>query len=441
MIQPVESGLMDEERKTMKSDSVIIGVESREVKVYKEEKKPWFQSEYIVSNFHQGWLFDNCSHSLSDKGWIIGIQSVEYLGNKDPRFFFSLRTDRARKATTVFAHRRYHVNTWTHVAASYDGHHMMLYVNGAKVGGSTGQLGNLHSAFMSSCRTLMIGGDNSNSGHNFHGYMASFSLWKTAKPQEQFKRDYYQSVQEDESSLILRADWSKMEDHWRPGKDSHYPIWIFMRLPKPELVSPLTPPPCGLTVCDNVEIIKNYNSSWSLRAKKTIQYRVINIYDSNRQYPTVTKQQIELQHQALNEAFSKYNITWQLSITEVLNTTIRNRVILVNCEKSKIGNDNCESECDHPLTGYDGGDCRFQGRCYVWKRGDGICNMECNNVLDDFDDGDCCDPSVTDVRKACFDPDSPESIDTEYFKVRLMGEIKNKAKNFTPPHLICSHKE
>jgi pappalysin-2 len=34
--------------------------------------------------------------------------------------------------------------------------------------------------------------------------------------------------------------------------------------------------------------------------------------------------------------------------------------------------------------------------------------VECNNMLNDFDDGDCCDPEVTDVRKTCFDPDSPK---------------------------------
>ena len=68
----------------------------------------------------------------------------------------------------------------------------------------------------------------------------------------------------------------------------------------------------------------------------------------------------------------------------------------------------CDPECEHPLTGVDGGDCRLQGRCYSWNRRDGLCHVECNNMLNDFDDGDCCDPEVTDVRKTCFDPDSPK---------------------------------
>eukprot|EP00061_Rhincodon_typus_P017367 g46037.t1 len=339
---------------------------------------------------------------------MVGIESVEHSGRRNPRFFFSLRTDRARNATVVFAHQRYHANGWTRVAVSYDGQWMMLYVNGARVGISSGQLGDLHSSFMSSCRTLLIGGDSSQDGHSFRGYLASFALWKTAKSQEELVQSYRQGIPAGDPTLILEADFSKMEDQWIPDKDNHYPSWELMLLPQPKLVSPLNPPACGLTVCDNIDVIGNYNSYWPLRDKKVIRYRVVNVHDDQRRNPTVSREQIELQHQALNRAFGRYNITWELSVTEVLNTTLRNRVILVNCEKSKIGNDHCDPECDHPLTGYDGGDCRFLGRCYVWKRRDGFCNMECNNILDDFDDGDCCDPTITDVRKTCFDPDSPE---------------------------------
>ncbi|XP_059840833.1 pappalysin-2-like [Hypanus sabinus] len=364
-------------------------------------------------------VFDNCSYSLSEKGWKIGIQSLEYSGRKDPRFFFSLRTDRARKATTIFAHHNYHPNSWTYLAVSYDGRQMLLYINGARVGASTGQSGNLHSAFMSSCRTLLIGGDSSGDRHNFRGYLTSFNLWRTVKSQAELVKSYHQSMQERDSSLVLVADFSRMEEQWIPNKDSRYPIRNIVLIPEPELASPLTPPPCGLTVCDNIDVIKNYNSYWPLRGEKLIRYRVINIYDDKQQNPTVTKQQIELQHQALNRAFSRYNITWDLTVTEILNSTIRNRVVLVNCETSKIGNDHCDPECDHPMTGYDGGDCRSMGKCYLWKRRDGICNMECNNMVDDFDDGDCCDPMFTDVQKTCFDPDSPERT---YMSVKELKE-------------------
>lgn len=78
-------------------------------------------------------VFDNCSHSLSDKGWSVGIRTFEPGSTKDARFYFTLRTDRAVKATTVYSHQRYRANAWTHLMATYDGLHMTLYTDGAKV--------------------------------------------------------------------------------------------------------------------------------------------------------------------------------------------------------------------------------------------------------------------------------------------------------------------
>lgn len=80
-------------------------------------------------------VFDNCSHSLNEKGWSVGIRTMEPDGNKDARFYFTLRTDRAVKSTTVFSHQRYRTNDWTHLMATYNGHNITLYVDGAKVCG------------------------------------------------------------------------------------------------------------------------------------------------------------------------------------------------------------------------------------------------------------------------------------------------------------------
>lgn len=80
-------------------------------------------------------VFDNCSHSLSEKGWSVGIRTVEPAGTKDARFYFMLRTDRAVKSTTVYSHQGYRASSWTHIMATYNGHNMTLYVDGAKVCG------------------------------------------------------------------------------------------------------------------------------------------------------------------------------------------------------------------------------------------------------------------------------------------------------------------
>ncbi|KAM6165289.1 pappalysin-2 [Erethizon dorsatum] len=367
-------------------------------------------------------VFDNCSHTVNDKGWALGIRSGKDKGKQNARFFFSLRTDRMKKATTVTGHSRYQAGMWTHVAATYDGQRMALYVDGTQVASSPGQSGPLNSPFMASCRSLLLGGDISENGHYFRGHLGTLVFWSTALSQSHLQHSPQHASRADElATLVLTASFDPLKEQWTPFRDEKYPRLEVLQGsgPNPEIMSPLQPPLCGQTVCDNVELISQYNGHWPLRGEKVIQYQVVNVCDDEGLHPTVSEAQIRQQHVALNEAFSRYNISWQLSVHRVLNSTLRHRVVLVNCEPSKIGNDHCDPECEHPLTGYDGGDCRLQGRCYSWNRRDGICHAACNNMLNDFDEGDCCDPEVTDVRKTCFDPDSPKRA---YMSVKELKE-------------------
>ncbi|KAM5238615.1 pappalysin-2 [Ctenodactylus gundi] len=367
-------------------------------------------------------VFDNCSHTANDKGWALGIHSGKDKGRRDARFFFSLRTDRVKKATTVTSHSSYQPGTWTHVAATYDGQRMTLYVDGTRVASSSGQSGPLNSPFMASCRTLLLGGDNSEDGHHFRGHLATLVFWSAALLQSHLQHSLqHPSGMEELDTLVLTASFDPLKEQWAPFRDETYPRLEVLQGSglEPEILSPLQPPLCGQTACDNVELISQYNGHWPLRGEKVIRYQVVNICDDEGLNPMVSKAQIQRQHEALTEAFSRYNISWQLNVHQVLNSTLRHRVVLVNCEPSKIGNDHCDPECEHPLTGYDGGDCRLQGRCYSWNRRDGVCHAECNNMLNDFDDGDCCDPNVADVRKTCFDPDSPKRA---YMSVKELKE-------------------
>uniref|UniRef100_A0A8D0GZS7 Pappalysin 2 n=1 Tax=Sphenodon punctatus TaxID=8508 RepID=A0A8D0GZS7_SPHPU len=364
-------------------------------------------------------VFDNCSHTTNSKGWALGIHSLQHSGKKDARFFFSLQTDRMKRASVVTGYYRYWPDRWTHVVATYNGHQIVLYLDGVRVARSDQQLGALHSSFMASCRTLILGGDNSEDGHNFRGHLASLTLWGIALTQEKLQHGFLHKGQESEPAMFLSARFSHLKEQWLTFKDGEYPLLEPLQAPEHVILSPFVPPTCGQMVCDNVELISNYNSYWPLRSEKVVRYRVVNIHNDAGLHPTVTQEQIARQHQALGKAFGCYNITWQLSHHEVHNSSLRHRTILVNCEPGKIGNDYCDPECEHPLTGYDGGDCRRLARCYPWKRHDGICHMECNNMLNDFDDGDCCDPEVTDVRKTCFDPDSPQRT---YMSVKELKE-------------------
>ncbi|XP_067584830.1 pappalysin-2 isoform X2 [Pseudorca crassidens] len=322
----------------------------------------------------------------------------------------------------MMGHGRYQPGKWTHVAATYDGRRMALYVDGTQVASSPDQSGPLNSPFMASCRSLFLGGDSSEDGHHFRGHLGTLVFWSTALPQSHLQHSPQQpSEVEDLTTLLLTASFEPLEEQWAPFRDGKYPRLEVLQgfEPEPEILSPLQPPLCGQTACDNVELISQYSWHWPLRGEKVIRYQVVNICNDEGLNPTVSEEQISRQHEVLNEAFSRYNISWQLHIHQVHNSTLRHRVVLVNCEPSKIGNDHCDPECEHPLTGYDGGDCRLQGRCYSWNRRDGICHVECNNMLNDFDDGDCCDPEGADVHKTCFDPDSPRRA---YMSVKELKE-------------------
>ncbi|KAM7378792.1 hypothetical protein PAMP_004390 [Pampus punctatissimus] len=363
-------------------------------------------------------VFDNCSHILSEKGWSVGIRTVDSAGTKDARFYFTLRTDRAVKSTTVYSHQRYQANVWTHLMATYNGHNMTLYVDGAKVGESSLQLGNLYSPFMKTCRTLFLGSNQSEHGHSFRGYIGGVVLWGYARSHKELLK---RPLQTDKSKPVLAmwADFTNVKQLWTPHKVGLHPTIITTPVPEQELVSSFLPPPCGLTSCDNTDIIFGYNNNWQLRAPKRVRYRIVNLSNDDGGNPTVSQDQIQLQHQALTEAFRPYNITLDLSIYTVRNSSLRQRFILSNCRIGKIGNRQCDPECDHPRTGHDGGDCLRLGPCYNWKRQDGVCNMECNSIHYDYDDGDCCDPEVTDVLKTCFDPESP---DRAYMSVKELKE-------------------
>uniref|UniRef100_A0A8C5I363 Sushi domain-containing protein n=1 Tax=Gouania willdenowi TaxID=441366 RepID=A0A8C5I363_GOUWI len=354
-------------------------------------------------------VFDICSHSLSEKGWSVGIRTMNSAGIKDGRFYFTLRTDRAVKSTTVYSHQKYQANVWNHLMATYNGRTMTLYVDGAKVGESFLQSGNLHSLFMKTCRTFFLGSNQSDQGHSFRGHIGGVVLRRYASSQEDFLKPPIQTVKNEPI----------VEELWIPFKSGLHPTVITMPVPEQELVSPFLPPPCGLTTCDNTDIIFGYNNNWQLRKSKQIRYRIVNLANDDGGNPTVSQVQIQLQHRALTEAFRPYNITLDLSVHTVRKSSLRQKFILSNCRIGKIGNRHCDPECDHPRTGHDGGDCLRLGTCYNWKRQDGVCNMECNSIHYDYDDGDCCDPEVTDVLKTCFDPESP---DRAYMSVKELKE-------------------
>ncbi|XP_040178685.1 pappalysin-1 [Rana temporaria] len=368
-------------------------------------------------------LYDKCTYTSHDRGWVLGIEAMSDQGTRDPRYFFSLKTDRARNWTTITANRNYLPNQWVHLAITYNGRTIKLYVSGAQVATSSEQVGSVFSAFARRCKTLMIGGNALN--QNYRGFMEQFRLWNTARTQKEILLDMGQTLHGLSNplpQLVLQDSFENVKDIWTPMKDGKVPKVEPINFHVSPLDTNLDLPQCGQTLCDNVQVISNYNKVAGFRRPKVIRYTVVNVFDDNHENPTVTKEQIELQHKKLNKAFGPYNITWELNVLERNDSFLRQRLILTNCDITKIGSTECDPECNHKLTGYDGGDCRRRTTCLNSSRKENsLCDMDCNIEELDYDAGACCNPNVTDVTKTCFDPNSPYRayLDLNELKQRL----------------------
>ncbi|XP_069837812.1 pappalysin-2 isoform X2 [Dendropsophus ebraccatus] len=347
-------------------------------------------------------MFDNCSHVASDRGWSIGIRPAVAEEKRDARFYFSLRTDRSQSATVLMSPHRYQPGIWTHIAATYNGQQVLLYIDGAQVSRAKGQLGPLHSPFISLCRSLMLGGDNSEPGNYYRGHLFSIRLWSEVRTHRQLRWEALRR-----SSPTLPLTHSILSSHiWSLYKDGVHPEVIPGLMPEMETISTISLPPCGRTLCDLPDVTSGYSRP-EVKWEKVVHYRVVNVCEDDGSRPLVSTEQIQRQHEALSNAYSPHGIHWQLNVVEIHNSSLRNRVVLSGCEPGRVGNDQCDSECKHPLTGYDGGDCGFFRPCSSSKKGDGVCHLECNTARDDYDDGDCCPNKESgNSTKTCFDPDA-----------------------------------
>ncbi len=229
-----------------------------------------------------------------------------------------------------------------------------MFIDGSQVVVSNRtQRGRLFSERGSLCKDLIVGGDDTTERY-FRGIVDEVRVW----PRALSANEIYGLLRENVSASAghsLHETFSNL-DAWQMLK-SHAPNIVHSDLDPNRHDVRVAPPPCGVTVCDDPDVVLSYATHPQLRRTKTVRYRIINVRLDNRSFPTVTNSQIRLQHDALNEAFRPYNISWEKEEVNVRNTSLRLKTIILGCDASKVGDGRCDEECRHTRTGNDGGDC------------------------------------------------------------------------------------
>lgn len=361
----------------------------------------------------------NLCSTIPSKGWELGIKVIENYKDRNARLYFSLESVQNQKPTLLFAPFNYKPSLWIYVVVSYNRDTIIFYINGVQVAISKEQKGDV---FFSGrmCSFLHLGGYRNT---YFRGTIDNLRIWNySLSPNEIKKYMKQQNVENSESELYLIDKFDTL-DQWIWNNTLNVmksgPKLVSSDIPTNLLSFQFVPPACGFTLCDVPDIVKSYQSNLELRHLKKIRYRIINVRNSDGSNPTVTDQQIINQHRALQSAFIRYNISWELHKVSIYNTTLRSHTIMFGCNPQKIGDGKCNPECQFFVTGNDGGDCnKKKSKCSTQKLENGICNPECNQAYNNWDNGDCCkDQSLTN----CIDPSSPNRIylDIEEYKSLL----------------------
>ncbi|XP_064470834.1 pappalysin-1-like isoform X2 [Ornithodoros turicata] len=348
---------------------------------------------------------------LSEKSWAVLIEGKGSPNDqRSGHFAFRFQAAQASTTTILQSPVPYVPEDWHHVAAIYDGATTTLFVNGAQVAVSREQYGSTFRRATGSCRTLSIGGGR----HTYYrGLVDNVRLWNITLTQSQIQEDMSRAGSALKPLLDERFDTL---DQWDWSGQS--PRAVLVPNPSRSEGAQVQIPPCGYTVCDSPDVVRSYEHNWGLRLPKKIRYLVVNMKNSDGSNPTVTEEQVQRQHTALNAAFAPYNITWNLTQVSVMNSSLRHRLITLGCSASKLGDGACDSECQ--MIQNDAGDCDLtQPECEVESIGDSRCQPECNRALYAWDGGDCCLEGLP--AELCLDPSSLQRsyLEVEEYKKYL----------------------
>ena len=213
---------------------------------------------------------------------------------------------------------------------------MKLYVDGARVAIGHSQKGTLFVASALRCKELYLGRRSSTDSALYRGAIDELRLWNSARRHRDIVRHMFHvgSIEDDSESLLIHDTFA---DHraWQTV-NRKAPRHVRADIDNEADTMFLVAPPCGETVCDDQAVARSYSRRWQLRRPKTVKYRVVNVMRTDGSNPTVTAAQIRTQHAALRLAFKPYNISWQLDVAEVRNSSLRARTILFGCDPAKV---------------------------------------------------------------------------------------------------------
>uniref|UniRef100_A0AC34F1E7 Pappalysin-1 n=1 Tax=Panagrolaimus sp. ES5 TaxID=591445 RepID=A0AC34F1E7_9BILA len=331
-------------------------------------------------------LADICS----DKSLIkLSIQSEDSDGERDLRFSISLK-----ESIKAVSGNQVRTNVESKIVFYISDNEILLIIDGAKVAKKYGQ--NIFPLFHWSqfpCIRFFVGTDKSRERLiGFRGGIKDMKISSTIS-NVTFINEPFANLS---NWNILGSTTSVWESFHRP---------FFASLPFPNFI-PI--PQCGLTQCDNPEVILNYASDPSFQPLKTLSYTLVVVSNDDGTNSIISQNQIDLQHSALNEAFRPYNITFALNITRIQRSDLRNKVLIFGCASANVGDGICQKECQNEITGDDGGDCsptNYNSKCHTQMIRNGKCDSECNIQKFDFDGGDCC--LFQGTEGSCIDPKSP----------------------------------
>lgn len=347
-------------------------------------------------------VFDECRKS-SKTGWAIGIKLPRYQ-RQDARFVFSLHQDGAQRPVQVMAHKGYDHSVWTHVAASFNGSSLNLYINGARISKQIQSEGTLFKNSYNKCVGMFVGGLPDEEVY-FRGKLDELGMWKRALEHGEIVEHIGKTSPEfSEKDLVFKDSFETVDD-WEVLSED-VPQVVDSDIVLPYHTIRLEAPSCGRTVCDDPEVVQSYLKNKDLLKEKHVKYRIVNLLSSDGKRSLVTDEQIAEQHRALKKIFEPYGVFMDLEKVQVQNSTLMDKVIMFDCFPYKIGNGICDKECAHTTTGNDAGDCDLvTSECSPDVLGNGFCNQECNKAYHYYDKGDCC--ILGDANSNCIDPNHP----------------------------------